>query len=111
MPFHDAVEVNCKKCATTDIKVLVPIIWAKECMLDNYNSACVIFYYYVLDICYRLVRVFSRHAHTSVSSAGHQCHQHQRCHQVSNDQLFPQITSLVHYKIIWLSNSLIFKVN
>ena len=35
LTLHDAVGVNCKKDATTDIKDEVPGIWAKGCMFDN----------------------------------------------------------------------------
>ena len=36
MPLHVAIDVNCETGANTYIKVQVPSIRAKMCMLDNY---------------------------------------------------------------------------
>ena len=33
MPSHDAVGINCKKGATTEIKAQLSSIWAKGCIL------------------------------------------------------------------------------
>ena len=38
MPFHDGVGINCKKGATTEIKVQEPSIWAKGCMVGDCAS-------------------------------------------------------------------------
>ena len=40
MPFHDAVGINCKKAATTELKAHEPSIWAKGCMVGG--CACII---------------------------------------------------------------------